>query len=85
MGVLPLQYAPGESAASLGLDGTETFAVRDLAAGITPGQQATVEVSRDDGTSTSFSVTVRIDAAAELEYYTRGGILRMVLGDMLGA
>ena len=85
MGVLPLQYAPGESAASLGLDGTETFAVRDLAAGITPGQQATVEVSRQDGTSTSFSVTVRIDAAAELEYYTRGGILRMVLGDMLGA
>jgi aconitate hydratase A / 2-methylisocitrate dehydratase len=85
MGVLPLQYAPGESAASLGLDGTETFAVRDLAAGITPGQQAMVEVSRQDGTSTSFSATVRIDAAAELEYYTRGGILRMVLGDMLGA
>jgi aconitate hydratase len=85
MGVLPLQYAPGESAASLGLDGTETFAVRDLAAGITPGQQATVEVSRQDGTTTTFSVTVRIDAAAELEYYTRGGILRMVLGDMLGA
>ena len=85
MGVLPLQYAAGGSAASLGLDGTETFAVRDLAAGITPGQQATVQVSRQDGTSTSFSVTVRIDAAAELEYYTRGGILRMVLGDMLGA
>jgi aconitate hydratase len=85
MGVLPLQYAPGESAVSLGLDGTETFAVRDLAAGITPGQQATVEVSRQDGTTTTFSVTVRIDAAAELEYYTRGGILRMVLGDMLGA
>jgi len=85
MGVLPLQYAPGESAASLGLDGTETFAVRDLAAGITPGQEATVEVARGDGTSTTFSVTVRIDAAAELEYYLRGGILRMVLGDMLRA
>ena len=85
MGVLPLQYMPGESAVSLGLDGTETFAVRGLAAGLAPGQQAAVEARREDGTAATFSVTVRIDAAAEVEYYTRGGILRMVLGDMLGA
>ena len=74
MGVLPLQYASGESAASLGLDGTETFAVRGLDGGITPGQQVDGRGRRaDDGTSTSFSVTVRIDAAAELEYYAAAG------------
>ena len=84
MGVLPLQYAPGHSATSLGLDGTETLAVRGLASGITPGQEATVEAVSADGTATSFPVTVRVDAPAEVEYFGQGGILRMVLRQMLG-
>jgi aconitate hydratase len=84
MGVLPLQYAAGDSAASLGLTGRETLSVHGLAGGITPGQQATVEVTREDGSASSFTVTVRIDAPAELDYFRAGGILRMVLRQMLG-
>jgi aconitate hydratase len=83
MGVLPLQYAPGENAASLGLTGDETISVRGLAGGITPGQSATVEAMADEGGSTTFDVTVRIDAEAELEYFRAGGILRLVLAQML--
>ena len=83
MGVLPLQYAAGESAASLGLSGRETFSVRGLADGIAPGQTATVDAVGEDGASTTFDVTVRIDAEAELEYFRAGGILRLVLAQML--
>ena len=84
MGVLPLQYLDGDSAASIGLVGTETYAVRGLDAGITPGQRAQVEAVTGDGTTISFAVTVRIDAQAELEYFRAGGILRLVLAQMLG-
>ena len=84
MGILPLQFAAGHSATSLGLDGTETLAVRGLGSGITPGQEATVEAVSEDGTVTSFPVTVRVDAPAEVEYFGQGGILRMVLRQMLG-
>ncbi len=84
MGVLPLQYLEGDSAVSLGLDGTETFSVRGLDGGITPGQQAQVEAVRGDGSTIEFAVTVRIDAQAELDYFRAGGILRLVLGQMLG-
>jgi aconitate hydratase A / 2-methylisocitrate dehydratase len=83
MGILPLEYRAGESAATLGLDGTETLSVSGLSQGITPAQQATVEAVRDDGSTRSFPVTVRVDAPAEVEYYERGGILRMVLEQML--
>jgi aconitate hydratase len=83
MGVLPLQYAPGESATSLGLTGRETLSARGLADGITPGQTATVEAVAGDGSSTTFGVTVRIDAEAEIEYFRAGGILRLVLAQML--
>jgi len=83
MGVLPLQYAEGASAASLGLTGRETFSVRGLGGGPSPGQRATVEAVADDGTATRFDVLVRIDAEAELEYFRAGGILRLVLAQML--
>jgi aconitate hydratase len=83
MGVLPLQFSDGDSAASLGLDGTEIYSVRGLEGGITPRQVATVEAVGGDGSTVVVPVVVRIDAEAELEYYARGGILRMVLGDML--
>ncbi len=84
MGVLPLQYPDGESAATLNLTGRETFGVTGLATGIRPGQEATVTVEREDGSQASFPTTVRIDAEAELEYFAAGGILRSVLRQMLG-
>jgi aconitate hydratase len=83
MGVLPLEFKPGENSASYALTGREVFAVRGVAAGITPGQDATVEAAREDGSTVSFPVTVRVDAAAEVEYFNAGGILRLVLRQML--
>ena len=83
LGVLPLQYHAGESAASLGLQGDETFRIEGIAAGLRPGQDLTVDVQRPDGSAFSFQATVRIDAEAEVEYYRNGGILPMVLREML--
>jgi aconitate hydratase len=84
MGILPLQYMPGESAQSHGLSGRETYAILGLELGIVPRQDATVEVTREDGTSDSFPVTVRIDQAAEVAIFGHGGILPMVLREALG-
>jgi aconitate hydratase len=83
MGVLPLQFHPGESADSLGLDGRETYTIRGIADGLMPGQDVAVEVQREDGSTFSFDAKVRIDAEAEVEYYVNGGILPMVLRQML--
>ena len=85
MGVLPLQFASGESAASLGMTGRESFTIRGLSEGITPGQDVTVAARGDDGGEISFRATVRIDMPAEVEYYRHGGILQMVLSHMLAS
>jgi aconitate hydratase len=78
-----LQFRSGESVATLGLDGTETFDIAGLAGGPTPRQDVEVVARDADGGETRFAVTVRIDAAAEVEYYQHGGILQMVLREML--
>jgi aconitate hydratase len=84
MGILPLQYAAGDSAATHHLSGRETYAIVGLEDGIVPGQEATVRVTREDGSSDSFPVTVRIDQAAEVAIFGHGGILPMVLREALG-
>jgi aconitate hydratase len=83
MGVLPLQFAPGESATSLGLTGRELFAVHGLDADLTPGQDVTVEATAEDGAIIAFSARLRVDGTAEVEYMANGGILQMVLRQML--
>ena len=83
MGVLPLQFAAGESAASLGLSGRETISVRGLEGGVSPGMQVAVEAVSDDGARRAFSAIVRIDGAAEVDYFAGGGLLRMVLRELL--
>jgi aconitate hydratase len=85
MGVLPLQFAPGVTAATVGLDGRETFAIAGLAGGLRPGAAIAVEARRDDGTTMTFEAVVRIDGPAEVEYFRAGGILQMVLGQLLRA
>ena len=76
LGVLPLQFPEGESADSLGLTGEETFTITGIA-GITPGAApATVRVRAGE---VSFDAPVRLDTAAEVEYYRHGGILPYVL------
>ena len=82
MGILPLQYLPGESAASFGLTGRETFDIHGLADGIAPGEQVRVTAHLEDGGERSFEAVVRIDGAAEVEYHRHGGILRMVLEEL---
>ncbi len=81
MGVAPLQFPAGESAASLGLDGTETFSITGLTAlndGVTPRTVA-VEAVRPDGSAVSFDAVVRIDTPGEADYFRNGGILQYVL------
>ncbi|BCW66677.1 aconitate hydratase [Arthrobacter sp. NicSoilB4] len=81
MGVLPLQYPAGQNAASLGLTGTETFAVEGVTAlneGTTP-KTLKVTATAVDGTVTSFDAVLRIDTPGEADYYRNGGILQYVL------
>jgi aconitate hydratase len=77
MGVLPLQFAGGESAASLGLSGEESFDFGDLE----DGRAKTVDVTArgDDGSTTEFAATVRLDTPNEVTYFLNGGILQTVL------
>ena len=86
MGVLPLQFPEGESADSLGLDGTETFDIAGVTAlndGVTP-RTVTVTATKGDGTVVEFDAVVRIDTPGEADYYRNGGILQYVLRQVAG-
>ncbi|HJZ62385.1 MAG TPA: hypothetical protein VKD47_09535, partial [Miltoncostaeaceae bacterium] len=78
MGVLPLQFAPGESVASLRLTGREIFEITGLDR-LEPRQTLTVLWAREDGAEGSFAVLARVDGPTELGYLQNGGILPMVL------
>jgi aconitate hydratase len=83
MGVLPLQFKPGESAESHGLTGRETLTIRGLAGELRPRQDVTVEVVRADAGTASLVVTARLDTPVDINYYRNGGILQTVLRKML--
>ncbi len=83
MGVLPLQFQPGDSVESLGLTGRETFYIEGLHEDLQPGAQITVRAVKDDGSTVTFPVTVRLDTPVEVEYYRNGGILHTVLRRMV--
>ncbi len=85
MGVLPLQMPAGQTAASLGLDGTEVFAVSGITAlneGVTPST-VRVDATRSDGSVVSFEAIVRIDTPGEADYFRHGGILQYVLRSLV--
>ncbi|WP_228001463.1 aconitate hydratase [Nocardia australiensis] len=87
MGVIPLQFPVGESAASLKLDGTETFdieGITQLNTGATP-QSLKVTATKPNGDKITFDAVVRIDTPGEADYYRNGGILQYVLRNMIGA
>jgi aconitate hydratase len=84
MGVLPLEFMAGETAASLGLNGTEVFDIRGVAEGLTPRGQVRVVATREDGTSQTFNTTVRIDTPEELVAFQHGGILPYVVRQIVG-
>jgi aconitate hydratase len=81
MGVLPLTFAPGENAESLGLDGSEVFSI-DVDDDLQPRQLVRVSAERSDGTWLEFMATCRCDTPIEVEYLRHGGILHMVLREM---
>jgi aconitate hydratase len=83
MGILPLQFRDGESAASLDLTGREVYSVTGLQDGVRPGLEVRVSAVAEDGRDVSFPATVRVDGEAEVEYLRHGGILRAVLDQML--
>jgi aconitate hydratase len=85
MGVVPLQYRPGETAATLGLSGAETFDVLGLAEALPSGRDVEIVARTAGGRQTRFAAIVRIDGAAELDAYRHGGILQMVLRQKLSA
>ena len=78
MGVLPLQFAGGDTRETLGLTGEDSFTIHGLA-DLKPGQDVEVQVTRANGESFSFTAKCRIDTANEMEYYRNGGILHYVL------
>lgn len=85
MGVIPLQFPEGETAESLGLDGTETFditGIEELNEGKTP-KTVHVTAAKNDGSNVEFDAVVRIDTPGEADYYRNGGILQYVLRNML--
>ncbi len=87
MGVLPLQFPAGESADSLGLDGTETFSVTgvtELNEGRTP-HKVLVSAARADGSTVDFHAVLRIDTPGEADYYRNGGILQYVLRSLVAS
>ena len=83
MGIVPLQYLPGENRQTLGLSGTEEFSVRGIATGLAPGQRLDVEARGEDGGVTRFSVLARVDNTTEVAYLQHGGVLQMILRDRL--
>ncbi len=82
MGVLPLVFKDGEKLDTFGLDGTETYSI-PVSDNLTPGQDVTVNVTKGDGSETSFTVQCALNTPIEVEYYRHGGILNYVLRDFL--
>jgi hypothetical protein len=84
MGVLPLEFMPGETLASLGLSAAETFTIRGLDK-LTPRAKLIVEATSADGKKTSFQVLARVDDPTDVEYVRQGGILQQVLRERIAA
>ncbi len=83
MGVLPLQFVNGETAAGLGLTGQEVFAIEGAGPGLKPRSTVTVKATAEDGSTKSFSAMVRIDTPEELTAFSHGGILPYVLRQLV--
>jgi aconitate hydratase len=83
MGIVPMEYMPGQTAESLGLDGTEVFQILGLEGTLEPHMLLEVIATKADGTHLTFQAKARFDSAIEIAYYQHGGILNYVLRDYL--
>jgi aconitate hydratase len=85
MGVLPLEFLPGENRETLGLNGTETFHISGVRAAVEDSSRAGVRAVTSEGAEKKFEVIVRVDTPQEAEYYRQGGILHYVLHQLAAA
>ena len=85
LGVLPLQYEPGDTAENLGLNGTETFTISGVSEGLTPHKSVDVSAKNEEGKDIKFKAIARLDSLIDIEYYRNGGILQYVLRQFLDA
>jgi aconitate hydratase len=83
MGILPLKFAEGQNAESLGLDGSETFDVEGLSDKIKPQSEVTVKAKKSEGKVVEFKTTVLLNTDVEVNYYRNGGILHTVLRNLV--
>jgi aconitate hydratase len=79
MGVLPLEFLPGVSAASIGLSGRESYSVVGIATSLAPRCRLTVMARREGGEAVRFETVARLDGPIDVDYYRNGGILPVVL------
>jgi aconitate hydratase len=83
MGILPLQFLPDQEPDTLGLRGTEEYAITGIAGGLKPKQEFTGWAKRRDGSTVQFPVLSRLDTLLEIKYYLQGGILATVLRELV--
>ena len=83
MGVLPLRFTQGQSAESLGLDGSEAFTIEGLNDEIKPQSEITVKAKKSSGEVVEFKATVLLNTSVEVNYYRNGGILHTVLRNLV--
>jgi len=83
MGVMPLEFLPGQSASGLGLTGQETYDIEGLAADLKPGKRVRVKATAGDGKVTEFEAVARVDTPDDVEYYRHGGLMPYVLRGLL--
>jgi aconitate hydratase len=79
MGVLPLQFMPGENAASLGITGNEVLDVEGLDDHISPNAKVTIRIFREDQSVIYINAIARLNTPIEVEYYRNGGVLNTVI------
>jgi aconitate hydratase len=84
MGVLPLQFLPGQNVTTLGLTGLETYDVAGIASGLAPGRRLAVRADAGGGRVVQFEAIARVDTPDDVEYYRHGGLLPYVLRGLLG-
>jgi aconitate hydratase len=83
MGVLPLRFAEGTNAESLGLDGSEVFSIEGLSDKVKPQSTVTVKAKKSDGSTVEFKAIVLLNTDVEVNYYRNGGILHTVLRNLV--
>ena len=85
MGVLPLQFLPGQNVGTLGLTGKEAFSIRNLEQKLAPGVRLEVVAHRQDSSQMVFEAILRLDTEVEIDYFRKGGILQAILYKIMKA